>query len=50
MPRQRLPLSLPTQPKPREAEEFPGGGKYPKDIPQPRFLAYLQPVQSMILN
>ena len=28
---------------PREAEDFPKGGKYPKDMPLPTFLAYFQP-------
>ena len=29
---------------PREAEDFPTrGGKYPKDLPLPTLLAYLQP-------
>ena len=27
---------------PREAEDFPRGGKYPKDVPLPTFLAYVQ--------
>ena len=27
-----------------EAENFPRGGKHPKDEPLPTFLAYLQPV------
>ena len=35
---------LSTQPLPREAEDFPKGGKYPKDVHLPTFLAYLQPV------
>ena len=35
---------LPTQPLPSEAEDFPMGGKYPKDVPVPTFLANLQPV------
>ena len=29
---------------PREAEDFPAGGKYPKDGPLPTFLACLQSV------
>ena len=29
---------------PREREHFPRGDKYPKDVPLPKFLAYLQPV------
>ena len=29
---------------PREAEDFPMVGKYPKDVLLPTFLAYLQPV------
>ena len=41
MPRQRSPLSFPTQPLPKEAEDFPRGGKYPKDVPMAKFLAYL---------
>ena len=35
---------LPTQPLPREAEVFPRGGKYPKDLSLSILLAYLQPV------
>ena len=35
---------LPAQPVPREAESFPRGSKYPKDVSLPTFLAYLQPV------
>ena len=44
MPRQRSPLSFPNAPVPREAEDFPRCGKYPKDVPLSTFLAYLQPV------
>ena len=29
---------------PREAEDFPRGGKYPKDMSLSTFLAYLKPV------
>ena len=29
---------------PREAEDFPSGGKYPMDVHLPTFLAYLKPV------
>ena len=37
--------ALPTQPLPREAEDFPRGDKYPKDVPIPTYLNYhLQPV------
>ena len=35
---------LPAQPVPREAESFPRGSKYTKDVSLPTFLAYLQPV------
>ena len=35
---------LPAQPVPRDAESFPRGSKYPKDVSLPKFLAYLQPV------
>ena len=35
---------LPTQPLPREAEDFPRGGKYPKDVRLPTCLDYLEPV------
>ena len=35
---------------PREAEDFPRGGKYPKDVPLSTFLAYLQPVKPIILD
>ena len=35
---------------PREAENFSRGNKYPKDVPVPAFLAYLQPVYSLILD
>ena len=34
---------LPTQPLPREAEDFHRGGKYPKHMPLPTNLASLQP-------
>ena len=34
---------LPTQPLPRESEDFPRGGKYPKDVPLPKYLAYFPP-------
>ena len=40
----RSPLFFVTQPVPREAEDFPMGGKYPKDGPLLTFLAALQPV------
>ena len=43
-------LVLPNQPSPREAENFPGVGKYPKNVPLPVLLAYLQPAQSIILD
>ena len=43
MPRQNAPVSFPTQPIPRKAEDFPRGGKYSKDVPLPTLLAYLQP-------
>ena len=33
---------LPTQPLLREAD-FPRGGKYPKDVPLPKYLHYLDP-------
>ena len=33
---------LPTQPLPREAD-FPRGDKYPKDVPLPTNLHYLEP-------
>ena len=32
-------LALPTQPLPREAEDFPSGGKYPKHVLLPTNLA-----------
>ena len=35
---------FPKQPLPREAEDFLRGGKYPKDVPLPTYLDYLQPV------
>ena len=35
---------------PREAENFPKGIKYPRDVPLPTCLAYLQPVSSIILD
>ena len=35
---------LPTQPLPRETEDFPRGDKYTKDVPLPTCLDYLQPV------
>ena len=44
MPCQRSPLSFLTQLVPGEAEGFPRGGKYPKDLPLPTFLVYLRPV------
>ena len=34
--------SHPTLPK--EAEDYPTSGKYPKDVPLPKVLAYLQPI------
>ena len=40
----------PTQTLSREAEDFHRGGKYPKDVPLPTFLAYLRLVQLMILD
>ena len=33
---------LPTHPLPEEAD-FPRGGKYPKDVPLPIYLDYLEP-------
>ena len=44
MTHQRPPISFPTQPVSREAEDFPRGGKCTNDVPLPTFLAYLQPV------
>ena len=35
---------LPTQTLSREADDFLGGDKHPKDVPLPTFLALLQPV------
>ena len=35
---------LPTQPFPREKENFPRSGKYTKDAPLPTYLGYLEPV------
>ena len=32
MPCEKSPLSFPTQPIPREAEDFPRGGNHPKDV------------------
>ena len=34
---------LPTDPLPRETEDFPRVGKYPKDEPLRTYLDYLQP-------
>ena len=36
--------AIPTQLLPTEAEDLPGEGKYPKDVPMLTFLAYFQPV------
>ena len=41
---------LSMQSKPRKAEDFPRGSKNHNDVPLPTFLAYLQPVQSIILD
>ena len=49
MPRHGSP-SASHPPFPREAEVCPSGAKYPMDGPLPAFLAYLQPVQSIILD
>ena len=35
---------LPTQPLPKEAEDFPGSGNYPKDAQLPTYLGLLQAV------
>ena len=35
---------LPTQPLPKQAEDFPRGSKNPKDMPLPTFLGNLQPI------
>ena len=35
---------LPTQPLPREAEDFPRGGKHSKHVPLLTYLAWLQPI------
>ena len=35
---------LPTQHLPREAEDFPRGGSHSKHVPQPTYLAWLQPI------
>ena len=35
---------LPTQPLPREAEDFPRGGSHPKHMPLLTYLAWLQPI------
>ena len=35
---------LPTQPLPREVEEFPRGGNHPKHVPLLTYLAWLQPM------
>ena len=35
---------LPTQPLPREAEDFPRGGNHFKHVPLPTYLAWLQPI------
>ena len=43
-------ISNPTQPIPREAQDFPRSGKYPKDVPLPTCVDYLQPFQSIILD
>ena len=34
---------LPTQPLPKEAEDFPRGGRYFKHVPPPTYLIYLSP-------
>ena len=41
---------LSTQPLPKRAEDFPRGGKYSTNVPLSTFLAYLQPVQLIILD
>ena len=35
---------LPTQPLPREAEDFPRGDNHSKHVPLPTYLAWLQPI------
>ena len=41
---------LPTQLLPSEAEDFPSGTKYCKDVALLTHLNYLQPVLSIVLN
>ena len=41
---------LSTLPLPKEAEDFPRGGKHPKDVRVPKCLDCLQPIQSNILD
>ena len=38
------------QPLPKEAKNFPGGGKYLKHVPLPTYIAYLKPIQSIIID
>ena len=35
-------LILPTQPVPREEDDYPRSGKYPKHVPLPVYFAYVQ--------
>ena len=44
VPRQKSPLSFPTQAVPREVEDFRILCKYHRNVLLPTFLAYLQPV------
>ena len=37
---------LPTQPLPREGDDFPWGGNYSKHVPLLTWLAWLQPIYS----
>ena len=37
---------LPTQPLPKEADDFPRGGNHPKLVPLLTCLAWLQPIYS----
>ena len=41
MPHHWSPLSFPTQPIPREAEDFPMGDKYPKHVHLPTYFGYM---------